>query len=89
MHYVRSFHVAKFGSFYLNTSVPLASGIDNFLSDMLSLSVTIRPDDQKTGVLGLIGDVIGYGFLVLQHVVSDRKAARQWMYRGILSSLTS
>lgn len=64
--HLRSFDVAKTGSFHLKIAIALLGGIDNFLANILPFTVTIGPDDEHTSIPGLIRKVLGNVFLVLE-----------------------
>lgn len=72
---LRSFHVAKTRAFDLDLRIAFLCGIDNFLANVLSFTITIGPDDEKTGVLGLVCYVLrNVLFILLLVSVRVRKS---------------
>jgi hypothetical protein len=74
-----SFDVAKPGSLDLDAWVTGSCSIDDFLANVLSLSITIGPDDKELGVLGLVGQVLGNGLFVLARCSVNNLSERSWV----------
>lgn len=62
---LRSLDVAKLGSLDLEGSVPFESSHAHLSPNVLSFSITIRPDEQRSCILGILLDIICNILLVL------------------------
>lgn len=56
---IPSLNIAESGPLDLDLSIPLLRSISDLATDMLTFSVTIRPDKQDIGVPCLLFDVLG------------------------------
>lgn len=61
----RSLGVTEPRPLYHNPGVSLLSLITYLSTDMLALTITIRPDEQNRGASRLSLNIVGYGLLVL------------------------
>lgn len=61
----RSFNVAEPCSVDLNVPLALPCGLPDLTSDVLTFSITIRPDVEYVSLPGLVFDVLGNSFHVL------------------------
>lgn len=62
---LRSFDIAELGPLHLDPGLSLAGRCDNLVADVLTLSITIRPDDEELAVPGLLCDVVRESLFVL------------------------
>jgi hypothetical protein len=67
---IRSFDIAESGTLHLDCSVAHFCCVDNLLSNVFSLSITIGPYHQQTGIFGLICYILGNIFFVLIKMIN-------------------
>jgi hypothetical protein len=65
---VRSFNIAESCSQYPNARLALSSSFDNFVADMFTFTITIRPDHKDLGISRLRFQILGNHLFILQSV---------------------
>jgi hypothetical protein len=80
MH-IRSLGIAEFGARHFNSCIALLSCLTDFRADVLSLPVTVGPDEESAREAGLLGNVVSYGLLVLREWLGKSRGKQCWRSR--------